>query len=181
MMAWWRENRWAGIAAAVIRIWLGWQWLTAGFRKLTDGFTAEGFLKNAVSNPVTDKATNELVYPTFTGFLEHVALPNVQWINLLVPMGEFLVGLGLILGAFTTAAAFFGILMNLMFMFAGTVSTNPWLAMLGFIVFAAGAGAGRYGADRYLIPFLRRLGDRIRRTKLRKPGGRPKTRVTIQH
>ncbi|AFH59498.1 DoxX family protein [Paenibacillus caseinilyticus] len=152
-----RENVYAAGLLMVLRLYLGYQWFTAGLHKLTGGFDAAGFLKGAIAKPVLDKATNELVYPTFTAFLQHFALPNVKLINFLIPVGETLVGLGLILGALTTAAAFFGLMMNFMFLFAGTVSTNPWLILLGVIVLMAGTNAGRFGVDHYLMPFLRKL------------------------
>ncbi|TMV42937.1 DoxX family membrane protein [Paenibacillus mesophilus] len=163
MLKLWRENNYAAIALLFIRIYLGWTWLTAGWHKLTGGFDATGFLKNAIAKPVADKATGELMYPTFTAFLDNFAMPNVKLINIMIPLGEFLVGLGLILGALTTAAAFFGLMMNFMFLFAGTVSTNPWLVLIGTIVFVAGANAGKFGVDYYLLPLLRKLTARIRR------------------
>lgn len=157
IMKWLRENRYVAGLLVIIRVYLGWMWLEAGWHKIVDGFEAGGFLKNAVENPVIDRATGDLVYPTFTAFLEHFALPNVKLINIMIPWGEFLVGLGLIVGALTATAAFFGLLMNFMFMFAGTVSTNPWLMLLGFIVVAAGANGGKFGLDYFVLPYLRKL------------------------
>jgi thiosulfate dehydrogenase [quinone] large subunit len=154
VIRWLSENKYAAGLMLILRVYLGWQWLSAGWHKL-GGFDASGFLKGAIGNPVVDKGTNELVYPTFTAFLEHFALPNAKIINILIPFGEFLVGLGLILGAITTAAAFFGLLMNFMFMFAGTVSTNPWLMLIGMLVFLAGANAGKFGCDFFVLPYLR--------------------------
>src|SRR5690606_16218955 len=98
MMKWLRENVYAAGIVTIVRLIVGWAWLVAGFHKLKDGFDAGGYLKNTVANPVMDKATNELVYPTFTKFIEHFALPNVKLINILIPVGEFLVGVGLIVG-----------------------------------------------------------------------------------
>lgn len=156
MVQWLRENKYAAMILLFVRLYLGYEWLTAGWHKLTGGFDAGGFLKNAVAKPIADKATGELIYPTFTAFVNNFALPNVKIINILIPLGEFLVGLGLILGGLTAAAAFFGLLMNFMFMFAGTVSTNPWLILIGGIVFIAGTNAGKYGLDFYLMPLLRK-------------------------
>lgn len=152
-----RENVWMAGFLTLIRLYVGWKWLDAGWHKITGGFDAGGFLKNAVAKPIADKATGELIYPTYTAFIENFALPNVKLINIMIPYGEFLVGLGLILGCLTTAAMFFGLLMNFMFMFAGTVSTNPWMILLGFIILAAGANAGKFGADYYVLPYLRKL------------------------
>jgi thiosulfate dehydrogenase [quinone] large subunit len=155
MVTWLRENRFAAGLLVLLRLYIGWQWLVAGWHKLTDGFDATGFLKGAVGKPVTDHATGDLIYPTFTAFLKHFALPNAKLFNVVIPLGEFLIGLGLILGCLTVAAAFFGLLMNFMFMFAGTLSTNPWLVLLGLFVVVAGANAGKFGADFYVQPYLK--------------------------
>lgn len=165
VIRWMRENKYAAAILLVLRVYLGWQWMTAGWHKL-GGFDASGFLKGAISNPVIDRGTNELVYPTFTAFLENFALPNAKIINVLIPYGEFLVGLGLIVGALTTTAAFFGLLMNFMFMFAGTVSTNPWFILIGMIVLVGGTNAGKFGVDYYLAPYLRKVFGKMRNDKI---------------
>ncbi|TYP79841.1 TQO small subunit DoxD [Paenibacillus methanolicus] len=152
-----RENVYAAGLLLLLRLYVGWKWLDAGFHKLKDGFDASGFLKNAVANPVVDRGTNELIYPTYTGFIEHFAQPNVGLFNWLIPIGETLVGLGLILGGLAAVAAFFGVLMNFMFVFAGSVSSNPWMILLGAIIAVSGSNAGRFGLDYYLLPALRRL------------------------
>lgn len=168
MMNFWRKNVWSASAATLIRILLGYHWLVAGWGKITGdkAFDAAGYLNNALANPVMDKATGAAVYPTFNAFVEHFALPNVKIINILIPWGEFLVGLGLIVGALTVTAAFFGLMMNFMFMFAGTVSTNPWLMLLGFLIILAGANAGRFGLDRYILPWLKTKVGNKRMSKL---------------
>ncbi|MFC4322565.1 DoxX family membrane protein [Litchfieldia salsa] len=153
-----RENKIAAGILTVIRLYLGWAWMTGGWGKITGGgFDAAGFLNGALANPVADKATGAALYPTYNAFIEGIALPNVGIINFLIPWGEFLVGVGLILGCLTTAAMFFGLMMNFMFMFAGTVSTNPLMILLGVIVLAAGANAGKFGADYYVLPYLRKV------------------------
>jgi len=45
--------------------------------------------------------------------------------------------------------------MNFMFMFAGTVSTNPKMVLLGFIVMLAAGNAGKFGGDFYVLPWLK--------------------------
>ncbi len=157
MMNWLRESKYSAGLLLIVRLYLGWTWISGGWEKLTGekAFDASAFLTKAVEKPVMSKA-GEVIYPTYTGFIENFALPNVKLFNFIIPWGEFLVGLGLLLGALTTAAMFFGLLMNFMFMFAGTVSTNPWMILLGFFIIAAGANAGRFGVDYYLLPYLRK-------------------------
>lgn len=153
-----RKNKIAAYILTVIRLYLGYEFLMAGFEKISGGkFDATGFLTGVTMHPVVgpDKA---VVYPTYVAFLKHFALPNAHLFNVLVPWGEFLVGLGLILGCLTTAAAFFGLVMNFSYVFAGTVSTNPLDILLGVILLAAGFNAARIGLDRWVIPFIHKFG-----------------------
>ena len=68
--------------------------------------------------------------------------------------GEVLVGVALVIGALTGIAAFFGLFMNLNYLLAGTVSTNPVLFVLAIGIILAWRVAGFYGADAYLLPLL---------------------------
>jgi thiosulfate dehydrogenase [quinone] large subunit len=97
-----------------------------------------------------------MVYGWYVDFLKHFALPNVDIFNTIVPLGEFLIGLGLILGCLTTAAMFFGLVMNFSFFLAGTVSHIPTDLFLGAIILFSGYNAGRIGLDRWVIPFIRK-------------------------
>ncbi|MEH7094427.1 DoxX family protein [Neobacillus vireti] len=148
-----RENKIVAGILTVLRLYLGYEWMTAGYHKLTGGFDASGFLKGAIANPVKGPEGNVL-YGWYVDFLQHLALPNAHIFNTIVPLGEFLVGLGLILGCLTTAAAFFALVMNFAYMFAGTISSNPMDILLGVFIIAAGYNAGRIGLDRWVIPFI---------------------------
>ncbi|CAH1222881.1 hypothetical protein PAECIP111891_05403 [Paenibacillus allorhizoplanae] len=163
MMKWVRENNYAAILLTIIRLYVGWEWMIAGWHKITGdkAFDAAGYLKGAIAKPVLESGTTDLVYANYVAFLKTVALPHVGWFNVLVPWGELLVGVGLLLGALTTTAMFFGLLMNFMYMFAGTVSSNPWLVLLGFIILAAGANAGKFGVDHLILPYLHRWFDKL--------------------
>lgn len=153
---WLRENNVSAGILTVLRLYLGYSWMTAGWGKLTgEGFDASGYLKNAIANPVKGP-DGDAVYSWYVSFLENFALPNIDVFNFIVPLGEFLIGLGLILGALTTAAMFFGLVMNFSFFLAGTVSHNPTDILLGFIILFAGYNAGRYGLDRWIVPFIRK-------------------------
>lgn len=143
----------AAIFWALLRIYLGWQWMTAGWGKITGGFDASGFLKGAIGKATGD---HPAVSSWYASFLEGFALPNVGLFNFLIPWGEFLVGLGLILGMFTTIALLGGALMNLNFMLAGTTSSNPTMYTIAIILLVIGPAAYRWGVDYYLLPKLRK-------------------------
>jgi thiosulfate dehydrogenase (quinone) large subunit len=151
-----RENKIASVILTVLRLYLGYSWFTAGFHKLTGGFDAAGFLKGAIANPVKGP-DGAVVFGWYVDFLKHIALPNVDVFNVLVPWGETLIGLGLILGCLTTAAMFFGLVMNFSFFLAGTVSHNPRDIFLGFIILTAGYNAGKIGLDRWVVPYFRKM------------------------
>ncbi len=155
MMNWLRTNKYASGLLLIIRLYLGYEWFIHGLEKVRGGaFDATGFLNNIIANPVKGPDGTAL-YPIYNSFIETIALPNVGIINILIPWGEVLVGLGLLLGLFTTAAVVSGLLMNFLFVFGGTVSTNPAMIILGFIILAAGANAGKLGGDYYLLPWIK--------------------------
>lgn len=87
-------------------------------------------------------------------FIERVALPNAKLFSYLVAYGEVLVGVALILGVLTGLAAFFGSLINVAFLLAGTVSTNPLMFIVATWIVLAWRVAGWYGRDRWVLPAL---------------------------
>lgn len=68
--------------------------------------------------------------------------------------GELFVGIALIIGLFTGIAAFFWLFMNLNYLLAGTVSTNPILFTASIGLILAWRIGGYIGLDRYLLPLL---------------------------
>ncbi|MEX2414641.1 MAG: DoxX family protein [Paenibacillaceae bacterium] len=151
-----KENVYAAVALTLIRIYVGWEWLHAGWGKLTadDAFDAKGFLMGAVGKSTGDHPAVQQWWATF---LDNVAIPSSGLFSFLVSWGEFLVGLGLILGCFTSFAALMGILMNTAFLLSGTTSTNTQLAILGILIVIGGYNAAKFGADRYVLPYLTNL------------------------
>ena len=93
----------------------------------------------------------------WVSFLEGVAIPNVALFKRLVPWGEVLIGLGLILGCLTTAAAFFGAVMNFSFLFSGVANPNALLVLLTVFILVAGSNAGKIGLDRWVLPYIRQF------------------------
>ncbi|MGA4721229.1 DoxX family membrane protein [Fictibacillus nanhaiensis] len=147
-----REKKSASFILTIFRLYLGYTWAIAGYEKVTGKFDATGFLHGAVS-----KATGEhpAVQTWWADFLTHVAIPNVEFFNFIVPWGELLVGLALLLGIFTTFSALMGAIMNFAFLFSGTVSTNPQMLLLTIFILVAGRNASRWiGLDRWVLPKL---------------------------
>jgi len=76
------------------------------------------------------------------------------WMGWVITLGELAVGLGLLFGVLTGFAAFFGALMNMSFLLAGSASTNPIMFTLAVGIMLAWKVAGYYGLDRWLLPLL---------------------------
>ena len=146
----------------VVRIYLGWEWLMAGWEKAINpawfgtsaGAALNGFVQGALGKT---GGVHPDVSMWYASFLQSAVLPHlVLWSNA-VTVGEILVGLGLIVGLCTGVAAFFGSFMNLNYLFAGTVSTNPLMLVLGLGIMLAYRVAGSWGLDRYARPYFKKL------------------------
>ena len=152
------EVRWAWLWL-LLRLYLGWEWLSAGWGKLTSpawtgsqaGTAITGFVKGALSKTGGDHPD---VQPWYAWFLNHVVLPYPVFWSYLITAGEVLVGIALILGLFTGIAAFFGSFMNMNYLLAGTVSSNPVLFAIATFLVLAWKTAGWWGLDRWVLPKL---------------------------
>jgi thiosulfate dehydrogenase (quinone) large subunit len=139
-----------------VRLYVGWEWMSSGWGKITNpvwvgekaGIAVSGFLTNALTK-------TEGAHPDVSGwyayFIKTIALPNAEIFSYMVSFGELLVGVGLILGAFTGIAAFFGAFMNMNFLWAGTVSVNPTMLIIQFFIMLAWRNAGYIGLDRFIL------------------------------
>ncbi len=145
----------------IVRLYLGWNWLEAGWEKLHNpvwaGGNAGGALQGFVHGALTKTGgLHPDVQGWYASFLTRYVLPHVfLWSNL-VAWGEFLVGIALILGFLVGLSAFAGMFMNLNYMLAGTVSVNPIWFTIGIGLMLAWRVAGYWGADRYVLPLLHR-------------------------
>ncbi|MNZ51461.1 hypothetical protein D3C78_692760 [compost metagenome] len=142
----------------IIRLYLGYTWLTAGWGKVTNeawtGDKAGAALSGFVNGALAKAEEGKDVTGWYASFLEGFVLPNAKLFSYMVAFGEVLVGLGLILGLLTGIAAFFGAMMNVSFLFAGTLSTNPLLFILATWLVLAWKVAGWYGLDRWALSYL---------------------------
>ncbi len=119
-----------------------------------DGGTAlQGYWTNAVAVPEEGHAA--ITYDWYRTFLETLLNNDAYtWFAPLIVFGEMAVGLGLLVGALTGFAAFFGALLNMSFLLAGSSSTNPVMFTLAVGVMLAWRVAGYYGVDQWLLPLL---------------------------
>lgn len=149
----------AGWLWVLPRIWLGWQWFEAAQHKIADpawvqtGDALKGFWTSAVLVPETGRAA--ITFDWYRAFLQMMLDAQAYtWFAKVVAYGEMLIGIALIIGAFTGIAAFFGGFMNWNFMMAGSASTNPLLFVVAVALIMAWKVAGYVGADYFLLRWI---------------------------
>ncbi|WP_423999158.1 DoxX family membrane protein [Haloarcula salina] len=127
-----------------LRLLVGWLFLHEGLNKYaTPGsFRAGWFLEK----------TGTIVSPVLNAFAGGATEAAV---NVVIPIGELLIGFGLLLGALTRTAAFFGAFMMFFFYFGGEHWRRGLVNgdLLGLVLFVTILvfGAGRvWGIDSYL-------------------------------
>ena len=153
------SNTRAGLFWLPIRLFLGVSWFEAGLHKATGegwldgGSSLAAYWERAASIP--EQGRPPITYDWYRDFISFLLNGNHEgWFAWVITFGEIAVGLGLILGALTGIAAFFGALMNMSFLLAGSASSNPVLFTAAIGLILAWRVAGYYGVDRYLLPML---------------------------
>jgi thiosulfate dehydrogenase (quinone) large subunit len=155
------NNARAGLFWLPIRLFVGFAWLEAGWGKLNSpawvgedaGTAILGYWQSAVAIP--EDGSSSITYEWYRSFIQFlIDIGAEQWMTYVIPFGELAVGLGLIFGTLTGIAAFFGALLNMTFLLAGSASTNPVMFTLAVGLMLAWKVAGYYGVDRWLLPLL---------------------------
>lgn len=144
----------------VVRVLIALVWLQSGWGKLTNpawmqtGEALKGFWMNAVAVP-EPPARPPIAFDWYRSFLQGLLDAQAYtWFAKLVAVGETLIGVALIVGAFVGIAAFFAGFMNWNFVMAGSASVNGLLGLGAILLVLAWKTAGWYGLDRWLLPRL---------------------------
>lgn len=154
----------------LVRLYVGYEWLTAGWAKLTgrsiaftyfnkpvpggawvfsghNGQAIQAYVNSALAQ---SGSSHPVVQGWYATFLKTVVLPNAGTFAYIVTFGEIIVGIALILGFLTGLAAFCGLLINFNYLLAGAVSANPLVGLLSLFLVLAWRTAGFLGLDRVL-------------------------------
>jgi thiosulfate dehydrogenase (quinone) large subunit len=149
----------APIIWLVVRLYLGYEWLVGGWEKVTSkawmdgGAALKGFAAGAIKNGTTGEHP-QVAYGWYVTFLEWIRDSAHTWMAPMIAVGEVVIGIALILGAFVGIAAFLGIILNFSFVFAGSAGVNPLFLVIGLLLVLAWRNAGWLGLDRFILPRL---------------------------
>ncbi|EQD81217.1 DoxX family protein [mine drainage metagenome] len=145
----WRP--WLGL---VLRLYIGYQWVQAGFEKLSQpsawlssDAAIKGFMAHAATLAV---GAHPSVTSWYAWLLQHLFIPLAPLMSYLVAFGETLVGIALILGLWTRLSLWLGSVMNLNYMLAGSSSTNPVMFTIALFLLWLGEDTDRFGVMGYL-------------------------------
>ena len=143
----------------VPRLWIGWQWVRAAQNKLVDpewvqtGVALQRHWQGVVSVSETDQPA--ISFDWYRVLIQGLLDAHAHaWLAPLVAGGEVLLGVALVLGAFTGIAAFLGAFMHWNFMLAGSATVNPVLFAIAVGLMLAWRVAGYVGLDYCLLPWL---------------------------
>lgn len=141
----------------VIRVLLGWGWLSAGLEKLGNpawtqtGEALKGFWTAAVQVPESGRPP--IAFDWYRNFIQGMLDSGAYvWFAKVVVFGEIIVGAALILGLFVGVAAFLGAFMNFNYIMAGSASSNGLFGLAAILLILAWKTAGYYGLDRWILP-----------------------------
>ena len=151
-----RDGQYTAIAVVALRVIMGWLFFYSGITKVLDPeWTAGGYLVHAVpqGNPFTG------VWTVFAG---------MPLVDILFQWGLTLVGLGIMLGAFTRWNAFWGSVMMLLIWASSLplengIIVDEHIVYIAVLLILSTMGAGRIaGLDPYLESRLAKDNSRLR-------------------
>ncbi|MGD6773760.1 DoxX family membrane protein [Staphylococcus simulans] len=141
----------------LIRIIAGGYILAQGWEKLTGGFKIEPLI------PVVIKNEDSPVW--FKLFFEHIVAHSASVFNVIVPLGEIAIGLGLILGILSHIASFFGAFVMLNYILSDMIFTYPVQLAL-FIILLMNKNLLKQISLSAVIAYIKEKGDTRREHNL---------------
>ncbi|WP_323703260.1 DoxX family protein [Mammaliicoccus sp. Dog046] len=115
------------IICLLIRVISGYYIFMQGYEKLTGGFSLKGLTQVIANNQDTPD--------WYKMFFENVIAPNTTLWEWVIPLGELMIGIALVIGFLEYYAALFGIFIMVNNLLADMIFTYP-IQLVGFIIIA---------------------------------------------
>ena len=156
---WLFGSSYASLLWLPLRLWLGYKWIEASLGKVGNpawvqtGEALKGFWTTAVAMPATGRPP--IAFGWYRAFIQFLLDAQAYtWFAKLVAYGELLVGVALVVGAFTGVTAIFGGFLNWNYIMAGSASANGIMLVISFALILAWKIAGYIGLDYFLLPLI---------------------------
>jgi thiosulfate dehydrogenase (quinone) large subunit len=131
--SWWKALHFSERVLIPLRLFLGITFLYAGIQKLTDpqffnpsatGFIGRQIMAFAHGSPIHN-------------ILLHLVLPHAVFFGAIIALGEMAIGIGTLLGFLFRPAAFFGMLLSLLFFLSASWHVYPYFYGADIVFFFA--------------------------------------------
>jgi thiosulfate dehydrogenase (quinone) large subunit len=127
-----------GAALLPLRLFIALGWLRALAEKITnpawfDGTALSSFLSAQLQG-------DHVVFPAYAWLISHVFLPGAPVLAWIILIGQIMVGLGMVFGAFSRGALLGGLFMNLNFIAAGMPSPSVFYVVMQIMLLFSNAG-----------------------------------------
>jgi len=147
------SQRGYSIFFAILRIFLGIQWLQSGLDKVNSGWLAYGdkLVAGASTSPIGPNPVG-----WYVDFMEAVVFPHAFLFQWMVTMGELALGIALLLGILTPLAALGSTFMTINFFLSGFYPAHdslPWWLFSSISLIGSGRALS---VDYYLLPWLKK-------------------------
>lgn len=149
------------VAWTAVRVWLGIMWIQAGVAKLW-GAENPAFMHNNGAGVAGFAAHGAPAYSWWGSFLHSFVVPNASWIGALVALGEFAIGVALVLGLFTRVAALGSLVLLFTYVMSGTASVCGFYALCAIVILATWKTSSWIGADGVIAGLRQRHTDKGR-------------------
>ncbi|MDT7710353.1 MAG: thiosulfate dehydrogenase (quinone) large subunit [Pseudonocardiales bacterium] len=140
-----------------MRVWLGVMWFLTGVSKVW-GAESAAFMHGG-SGVAGFAAHGTPAYGWWGVFLHDFVVPNAGWIAVLVAVGELLIGIALVFGAFTRVAAIASLALLFTYVMSGTASVCAFYALFAIVILATWRTSSWIGVDGLIAGYRQRHHD----------------------
>jgi len=121
-----------------LRLFIGIGWIRAGLEKFMDpgwprGTTLVEFFNQHLSS-------GSVVFPFYRQLVHSIFTPNAAGLSWLIMLGQILVGIAILTGAFTNFALLCGMVMNLNFILIGEVTPSAFYMVIQILLLVTNVG-----------------------------------------
>jgi thiosulfate dehydrogenase [quinone] large subunit len=164
------------IVWTVMRVWLGVMWIQAGASKLW-GAESPAFMHHGGAGVAGFAAHGVPAYSWWGSFLHSFVVPNAGWIAIAVAVGEFAIGIALVLGLFTRLAALASLALLFTYVMSGTASVCAFYALFAIVILTTWRTSSWLGVDGLIGGYRQRHQDAHHSHGLN--GGRRQLKPTV--